>query len=233
MFWDKDRIIKWKSTIFQDPQNPDTGVEACFNLISLNSYAHDMWGKGVFALKPLALSNDHKELTVQFFWQPQSNYKPNNHVDLLTEPIPSVGLNLIGDGYILNCIENDGSDRCICSGDIFNLTTNDPEKRPLPSMDLLEMQRVLQCLMGMCSSAGWPSLEFEDNDMDNYLNYNYMDCIPNHTDDSTHTSYKKVHEWIPSLLLPQGFGPDVIKGDTCSPLRVHTPTTGLSIIECP
>jgi hypothetical protein len=166
LFWNEDRIIKWKSKIFPDPQNPDTGIEAYFNLISLNPWAHDLWGKGLFALKPLALSNDHRELTVQFFWQPQGNYKPRDRVDLLTEPIPSKDLNVVGDGCFLYRGENDGSSRQICSGDIFTLTTNDPKKRPLPSIELLEMQWFLQRLMGMCGSAEWPSLELEDDDFD-------------------------------------------------------------------
>jgi hypothetical protein len=71
---------------------------------------------------------------------------------------------------MLHRVENDGSDRRICSGDIFTLTTNDPEKRPLPSMELLEMQWILQRLMGMCGSAEWPSLDLADDDIDDYFN---------------------------------------------------------------
>src|SRR4051812_21840840 len=74
VFWDKDRINKWKTTIFPDAENPDIGVERCFNLISLSPNAHDMWNKGVFALKPLELSDDRKMLTVQFFWQLPGKY---------------------------------------------------------------------------------------------------------------------------------------------------------------
>jgi hypothetical protein len=32
LFWDKDRVKKWGSTIFPNSQNPNVGVERCFNL---------------------------------------------------------------------------------------------------------------------------------------------------------------------------------------------------------
>jgi HNH endonuclease len=169
IFWDEDRIIKWKSKILPDPQNPDTGVEACSNLISLAPHAHDMWVRGLFALKPLAISTDRRELAVQFFWQPQGKYKSDDRINLLAEPTSSEGVNLVGDGYFLHRVENENDQR-ICSGDIFTLTTDDPNKRPLPSMELLDMQWFLQRLMGMCGSAAWPSLEMEDDDIGDYFN---------------------------------------------------------------
>lgn len=81
LFWDNDRIDRWKSEIFPDPQNPNTGVNGCFILICLRRDAHDMWNKGIFALKPLELSADKKQLTIQFFWQPQYDYQLGSHVD--------------------------------------------------------------------------------------------------------------------------------------------------------
>jgi hypothetical protein len=100
-------------------------------------------------------------------------------------------------------------------------------------MELLDMQWVLQRLMGMCGSAGWPSLELEDDDIDDYFNYNYTDCIPSHTDDNACTSYKTVHKWISSPLPPHGPGLDIPSGTTYTRSRIQTPTTGLSMIECP
>src|SRR3954463_5351148 len=86
LFWDKDRVEKWRSTIFPDSQNPNVGVERCFNHIFLCPNAHDMWNRGVFALKPLKLSRSQKKLTVQFFWQVPGNHDMESRVDLLTEP---------------------------------------------------------------------------------------------------------------------------------------------------
>jgi len=97
LFWDEDRVNKWKNATFPDSQNPDIGVERCFNLISLSPETHIMWNKGLFALKPLKLSRDRKTLTVQFFWQIPSNYEIDSRVDLLTETPSSEGLDLVGD----------------------------------------------------------------------------------------------------------------------------------------
>src|SRR5437763_1421022 len=87
LFWEREQIAKWRSTIFPDSQN--SGVERCFNLISLVSHAHEMWNRGLFALKPLELSRDRKKLTVQFFWQVPGNYEMGSRIDLLTEPTSS------------------------------------------------------------------------------------------------------------------------------------------------
>jgi hypothetical protein len=92
LFWDEDRINKWYKTIFTDPENPDIGVERCFNLISLSPDAHDMWNNGMLALKPLHLSRNRKKLIVQVFLQAPGNYKINSRIDLLTEPTSSEGL---------------------------------------------------------------------------------------------------------------------------------------------
>jgi hypothetical protein len=58
LFWDEDRVEKWRNTIFPESENPDIGAEGCFNLISLTPTAHDMWNRGLFALKPLELSRN-------------------------------------------------------------------------------------------------------------------------------------------------------------------------------
>jgi hypothetical protein len=109
LFWDNDRVKKWRSMIFPNSQNPDVGVERCFNLISLSPPAHDMWNRGVFALKPLKLSRDRKKLTVQFFWKVPGNYKIKSRIDLLTEPASSEGLDITADGYWLARLKADGS----------------------------------------------------------------------------------------------------------------------------
>ena len=170
IFWDEARVNKWYGAIHSDSQNPDIGVEGCFNLISLSIDAHDKWNRGVFALKPLKLSPDSKELTVQFFWQVTGNYDVDSQVDLLTEPTSSEGLETVAKGsdkYWLTRLENDGSTpriRTIRSGETFTFTTEDPENLPLPSVELLEMQWFLQRLMGMVDAAGWPSLDDDDDD---------------------------------------------------------------------
>jgi hypothetical protein len=66
----------------------------------------------------------------------------------------------------LTRLEADGSTPRIRSGEIFTFTTNDPENLPLPSLGLLEMQWVLQRLVGMSGAAGWPTFTTDDDDDD-------------------------------------------------------------------
>jgi len=210
VFWDQDRIDKWKNTIFSDPENPDIGVERCFNLISLSLAAHDMWNRGLFALKPLELSPDRKELTVQFFWQVQGKYEIDSQVDLLVEPTSSKGLDFVK-GYYLHLMGDNGPTRPIRSGDVFTFTTKDPEKLPLPSVELLEMQWFLQRLVGMSGAAGWPILELDDDSGDDGGGW----LIPDQISD-VYNSLKRVSEWVGTDITPE----------------TATPTTGPSVIEC-
>jgi len=213
IFWDKGQVNKWKNKIFPS----GVGIESCFNLISLSSSAHEMWNKGLFALKPLKLSRDRKTLTVQFFWQVPGGYKIDSKVDLLTETPSSKDLKFVGDGYHLTRFQNDGSAPRICSGDTFTLTTKDPKNLPLPSMELLEMQWVLQRLVGMCGAAEWPSLDDIDDDSaeseDDWLTADYIDY-------SVHNSPKRVRKWV-GAEEAAGITPDT-----------STATPGLSVIEC-
>jgi hypothetical protein len=161
IFWNEDQIEKWRSTIFPDSQNPNVGIERCFDRVSLCPDARDMWNRGVFALKPLKLSRSQKKLTVQFFWQVPGNHDMESRVDLLTEPTSSEGLEIVGPGYFLSRLENDGSDpriRPIRSGQTFTFTTEDPKNLPLPSLELLEMQWILQRLVGMCDGQAWTGM---------------------------------------------------------------------------
>src|SRR5271156_1350700 len=212
IFWDKGQINKWKNKIFPS----GVGIESCFNLISLSSSAHEMWNKGLFALKPLKLSRDRRTLSVQFFWQVPNNYKIDSKIDLLTEtPSPegldTVGQDADGHGYFLARPENDHSISRICSGDKFTFTTKDPKNLPLPSLELLEMQWILQRLVGMSGAAGWPSLDDidEDIDEDGWLGVDY-------TDYDVRGTLKRVREWaeaggVTPELPTTPSGPSVIQ----------------------
>ncbi|KIW99820.1 uncharacterized protein Z518_10748 [Rhinocladiella mackenziei CBS 650.93] len=219
VFWDKDRVNKWKNTVFPDSENPEIGIEPCFNLISLSPDAHDMWNRGVFALKPLNLSHDRKKLTVQFFWHVPGKYDIGSQIDLLTEPTSSEGLDFVADGYCLTRVEREGSHprlRHICSGEKFTFATNDPTNLPLPSVELLDMQWALQRLMGMCSAAGWPSLE-DDDGVDSDDDWH----VPDDTYSNAHNSLKRVHQWVGTE-----------KGAGVTP-EISMPMPSPSMTECP
>ena len=208
--------MKWKHTIFSDPENPSVGTEGCFNLISLTPTAHDMWSRGEFALKPLKLSRDRKKLTVQFFWQVPGNYDSESQIDLLTEPTSSKDLDILPDGCVSHRVNHDGSSPRIQSGETLTFTTKDPKTLPLPSLELLEMQWFLQRLVGMCGAAGWPSLdEYDDDTIDGEDGW----FVPDRIDYDVLNSSGRIREWVAEEAA--GITPES-----------STATPGLPVIEC-
>jgi len=190
-FWSTDQVNKWRRKIFPNAENPNTGVDEPFNLICLASEAHLMWTKGQFALKPLELSSDHTELTVKFFWQVPNHYELESCIDLLTEPASSKGLCECGSaGRWL--FHPDG--KKICTGDVFKFKTTDTKRLPLPSMELLEMRWYLQRLVAMSGAAGWPILDWSDDD-------DIPPVDPICADSNASTTFEDVCEWIPPCLL--------------------------------
>jgi HNH endonuclease len=122
-----------------DPQNSGTGTEGCFNLLCLAPHAHDWWNRGLFALKPVDRSEDRTTLTCQFFWQPQYSHTRRSNVDLLMGPLLSRGLTRVNNYQLVHseyCEDGLAQLTIIRSGDMFTLTTDDPDKKPLPSAQL-------------------------------------------------------------------------------------------------
>jgi hypothetical protein len=231
-FWSEDRIERWEKAIFPDPRKPNTRVEACFNLICLCPNAHMMWNKGLFALKPLELSPDRKELKVQFFWQARYGHKLVDQIDLLTDTLSSEGLTKV-DGYFLSYIHDDGTLRLIASGEIFTLKTENPEEQPLPNWELLDMQWKLQRVINMAGAAGLSSLDFDDDD------YNDDSAAPMHVFDNNSNSvtcsfssiYDSIYDWIPDpqltpipvLKTPKGDPSNSQKDIAQMPLEIVNP----------
>ena len=142
-YWDANLISRWKTHVFGLK-----GTEVCQNMITLSPSAHAYWGAALFALKPVSLSKDQKELVVQFFWlRPVARV---HRVSLRSRPV------LHGDlgGSVSNIkLFNCQTEAKICSGDHITLTTEDPTTMPLPSIDLLEMQWVLHRLTALSSES--------------------------------------------------------------------------------
>jgi hypothetical protein len=68
-FWSKEKVAAWQAELF--PAGPagicEIGKERVYNLITLSREAHDIWGRGAFALKPVLESDEKMTLEVQFF----------------------------------------------------------------------------------------------------------------------------------------------------------------------
>jgi hypothetical protein len=139
-------------------------------------------------------------------------YKIKSRIDLLTEPASSEGLE-IANGYWLTRLKDDGSTPRIHSGERFTFTTKDPQSLPLPSLELLEMQWVLQRLVGMCGAAEWPSLDLDDDDIaDNNDGRQIYSNVLN--------SLKRVREWV---------GAEEAAGVTP---ETSAATPGAAVVEC-
>jgi len=150
-FWPSEKIKAWEKELFPDGLSED-GNDATSNLICLTQTLHNWWNRGVFALKPIALSEDKRTLKIQFFWQREVLDKQPK-MSLLTEPPSTQGLDGVtaANGARAKFLNVHG--RLAKSGDIFELTTDNPEIRPLPSFQLLEMQWFLQRVLGMAGAA--------------------------------------------------------------------------------
>lgn len=153
-YWDTDLISRWKTHVFGQ-----RGTGVCQNMITLSPSAHAYWGAALFALKPVSLSKDRKELVVQFFWlRPLARV---HRISLRSRPV------LHGDweGSVSNIkLFNCQTDAKICSGDHITLTTEDPTTMPLPSIDLLEMQWVLHRLTALSGGAEPIDLDLDSDD---------------------------------------------------------------------
>ena len=210
LFWGEDQVNKWRRKIFPNSEYPNTGVDETFNLICLTATAHEMWNQGQFALKPLELSSDNKELTVQFYWQIPNKYQPESRIDLLTEPVSSKGLDGSAGDFL--ALRRD-STPFIRSGEVFAFKTTDPENKPLPSMELLTMQWYLQRLVAMSGAAGWPRLDWNDDD-------DTITCPnPSYADGNVNTTFQDVYEWLPSPLPP--ISSQVGAATYAAPIEVH------------
>src|SRR3954451_7922411 len=85
-----------------------------------------------------------------------------------------------------------------------------PKNLPLPGLELLEMQWVLQRLVGMCGAAEWPSLDEIDDDT---VDDDDGCLVPDY-------SLWRVREWV-SAEKAAGMTPEI-----------STATPDLPMIEC-
>lgn len=137
-FFTEEKVNRWKSIALSDKD------ESPANMLCLSPVAHDYWAKGFIALKPVALSDDRTQLTVQFFWLDRKIRK--HHTVLLTEApeqILNVGDRSSGNRGIIR-LWNYRTREIVKSGDLITLGTDDPVEKPLPDWELLDMQWYLQ-----------------------------------------------------------------------------------------
>lgn len=151
-FWSEEKVTAWEVELFPRGLS-ETGDEKVDNRITLSKIAHVQWNRGAFALKPISISDENTILKVQFFWQKK---QPDIQatISLLTIPLSTEDLNQNEGAFDYGQTRLfDREGKHIISGDIFELKTDDPIKKPLPSFKLLELQWFLMRVIGMAGAA--------------------------------------------------------------------------------
>ncbi|PKY06148.1 hypothetical protein P168DRAFT_288110 [Aspergillus campestris IBT 28561] len=150
-FWTDEKIQAWKSAVL-GPQ----GTETCSNMLCLGSNVHGLWGMARFSLKPIEISEDKKTLKVKFFWLP--NFCFSRHVPMTACPkVPQDPRCGPKNTKLWDC----DTEKIIESGEEIILRTDDPEVRPLPSVELLEMQWILNRVNAISGAADIPEDELD------------------------------------------------------------------------
>ncbi|PGH15059.1 hypothetical protein AJ80_05684 [Polytolypa hystricis UAMH7299] len=181
--WKLEQIQQWRQEIFRSPDNndPNSGCDACFNLICMQPSIHAAWTQGFFALRPLEYYNneDKSKLDVEWYWQPKQSHGPYDLVDLRKPPPPSSRDLDDVDGFNIILEPTRDNFTKLKSGHRFTLETPDPQHLPLPSKALLELQWYLNRIVSMSAA---------DEDSTNY------DCGGKRREDT--------EQWINQLQEP-------------------------------
>ncbi|KAI5310775.1 hypothetical protein KEM55_002208, partial [Ascosphaera atra] len=163
-FWEPEKVDRWRRQIYKNEDRPNLANDSCNNIICLRKDLHAAWTNGVFALRPVSISEDQRELKVQFFWQRRVRHKPTDEVDLLVWPQSTEDCDRFGKTPLL-LIDRDDNPVLVRSGDMFTLTTRDPATHPLPNFDLLEMQWYLARIVAMSGVANVSESEREGREV--------------------------------------------------------------------
>ncbi|KAG2414261.1 hypothetical protein HFD88_003452 [Aspergillus terreus] len=140
LFWHEERVRNWAWEV--------NAPRSCANRMCMASHVHDAWKQARFALKPTSFGVG-RDVSVTFYWL---NCKtPPSKVDLLERPTLT-GTRVDEGTDSLKFWEN-VDDEKICSGGEFDILTSDPDRHPLPSWGLLEMQWFLQRIVAFSGLA--------------------------------------------------------------------------------
>lgn len=160
VFWSEEKVDAWKRAVMGKK-----GTESPMNMLTLSPTVHQLWGACFFALKPIRASK-HR-LVVEFHWlQPRS--KGKKHIMVNARIRPDCLAEIDSPGQQIRLIDCP-SGKIITSGTRIAIKTDDPQKRPLPSFALLEMQWNLQRVAALSGMAEWRDQNYGDSDSDDYV----------------------------------------------------------------
>lgn len=162
VFWGKVRTERWRQAVFNDPTQPEKPVSDCTNLICLRRDLRSAWSSGLFALRPVSVSDDETEMEIEFYWQPRPDHKLYDMVDLSKQPMSNKNISSVDRLVVMVGERGEPSYHAIESGHRFKMTTDNPAERPLPSFDLLDMQWHFTRMVGLCAVGTFFDEDSED-----------------------------------------------------------------------
>jgi hypothetical protein len=141
-------------------EDPCDGLEQRVdNLICLSPLTHRRWSKGLFAFEPIPRNpeDEDRKQSLIFHWMP--NVKPSSTGYYAAGEHPEHEIPPADDTSESSDLSTRGARLYSCDGSrIFTghrieMTTDDPELRPLPSYELLRLQWDLQRLMHLRAAS--------------------------------------------------------------------------------
>ncbi|KAI4683953.1 uncharacterized protein J4E84_006793 [Alternaria hordeiaustralica] len=132
IFWKKADVDAWREQIFVDNNASSRGTENVANMISLTSTLHTFHTQGAFALRPVQISDDKKQLELEFHWLIIEERERGTKAKLMDIPESSKDRTESGDGYGPFARRDPNGSQLLKSGHRFIMSTDDPVNKPLP-----------------------------------------------------------------------------------------------------
>ncbi|KAI4665279.1 uncharacterized protein J4E78_002739 [Alternaria triticimaculans] len=131
-FWKAEDVDAWSGQIFVDDNANFRGTETVANMISLTSTLHTFHTQGAFALRPVQISDDKKQLELEFHWLVIEKREKGTKAKLMDMPESSEDRTESGDGYGPFARRDPNGSQLLKSGHRFIMSTDDPLQKPLP-----------------------------------------------------------------------------------------------------
>lgn len=194
LFWEPARVQRWRNAVLHNPDNAPNATSGCSSLICLRSDLAYAFSVGMFALRPVQMSHDRRELEVEFHWLPREKHRFKDAVDINKQPLPYQNLESV-EGLRFCAV---GSNELVKSGHRFKLTTDDPAKRPLPDFDLLDMAWHLSQVVAMSSAIELVCHEPVNPRVQSDDDKTVKDSSTSRRTSSTINTTQRVAEWLAS-----------------------------------
>ena len=168
-FWGEESVKEYQKILQPaDAQGvPGTiDTETVANLMTLEVQTHRYWDSSRIGLRPV-WTDDKTCIQIAFHWLPTeaSSNRPSDKIRFDQCPYPPDLQKAILSSSPKNMlIFNQETSKEIRSGYVFEVTTDDPEKKPIPSFRLLELMWHLGRIKNMRAKGDEDDLSDDDDD---------------------------------------------------------------------